>query len=178
MWVEILLLERLRHGPSHGYDLKRHVARATGLGDTLNNNTVYPALRRLRDLGAVESAEVPQPSRPPRHVYRATERGVQLLKEMLAELPPELAGDDAEFHVRIAFFGEVTPQARAAVLHSRKQWLERIREQMTQNLARLEQESWAAETVRFQLARADLELEWVTNLPNAMSGKPHASQHE
>jgi DNA-binding PadR family transcriptional regulator len=44
-------------------------------GFRLNNNSLYPALRRFEEAGAVTSTEEPQEGRPPRLVYTLTTRG-------------------------------------------------------------------------------------------------------
>jgi PadR family transcriptional regulator, regulatory protein PadR len=61
---------------SHGYDL----CRALGL----KAGTVYPILIRLAERGIVETAwekEVP-PGRPPRHLYRLSAAGAELVREV------------------------------------------------------------------------------------------------
>lgn len=56
----------------HGYDLTKE----TGL----KSGTLYPLLMRLHDHGFLEAEWQPssQPSRPPRHAYRLTARGIAL----------------------------------------------------------------------------------------------------
>lgn len=64
---------------SHGYDL------CDGLG--LKAGTVYPILIRLADRGQVEAtweSEVPS-GRPPRHLYRLTSSGAELVARLRAE---------------------------------------------------------------------------------------------
>lgn len=55
----------------HGYDL----ARVTGL----KSGTLYPLLMRLNAEGLLEAEwrASPEPGRPPRHVYRLSETGLQ-----------------------------------------------------------------------------------------------------
>ncbi len=53
-YVEILILRRLRSGPAHGYELRKRVEQTTGF--VLHNNSLYPALRRFEEAGAVTLA--------------------------------------------------------------------------------------------------------------------------
>lgn len=60
----------------HGYDL----ARVTGL----KSGTLYPLLMRLNAEGLLEAEwrASPEPGRPPRHVYRLSETGLQLARAL------------------------------------------------------------------------------------------------
>jgi DNA-binding PadR family transcriptional regulator len=63
----------------HGYDL----CRQTGL----KAGSMYPILIRLADRGLLETAwesEIPA-GRPPRHLYRLTEAGLELASELAAK---------------------------------------------------------------------------------------------
>src|SRR5215469_9882573 len=98
-YVDVVILSHLAKEPCHGYELRRRVEASTGFG--LHNNALYPALRRFEDAGAVTKTAQPQGGgRPPRHVYAITAAGRELLHDMLAELPPGQASDEAEFLAR------------------------------------------------------------------------------
>src|SRR6185437_8105497 len=92
MYMDIVILSHLQRGPIHGYELKRAVSRTTAYA--LHNNTLYPALRRFQEAGAVTKTAETQDGRPPKHVYELTELGRELLHDMLADLPPEQAADE------------------------------------------------------------------------------------
>lgn len=89
-YIGILILRRLRSGPAHGYELRKRVEETTGF--VLHNNSLYPALRRFEEAGAVTKTTEPQEGRPPRLVYTLTDVGRDLLHDMLADLPAERAG--------------------------------------------------------------------------------------
>ena len=101
-YIEILILRRLRSGPAHGYELRKRVEQTTGV--VLHNNSLYPALRRFEEAGAVTKTAEPQEGRPARLVYTLTEVGQELLHDMLAELPAEQAADPGEFVARLGQF--------------------------------------------------------------------------
>jgi len=118
-YIEILILRRLRGGPAHGYELRKRVEETTGF--VLHNNSLYPALRRFEEAGAVTKTAEPQEGRPPRLVYTLTDVGQELLHDMLAELPPDQAGDETEFLARLGQFSEINSTERLGVLASRTQ---------------------------------------------------------
>jgi DNA-binding PadR family transcriptional regulator len=122
MVLDILVLATLQEGPLHGYELKRRVVRPSL--STVSNNSLYPALRRFEESGAVTVTVEQQEGRPARRTYRLTERGRQQLVERISTLPAEKAANDEEFAVRLALFDQVGPEARAAVLRERLSALE------------------------------------------------------
>jgi len=74
----LILLEALYREPDiwwYGYNLSK----TTGL----KSGTIYPMLIRLKEQGYLEAEwrESENPGRPPRHVYRLTFPGKQLLAE-------------------------------------------------------------------------------------------------
>jgi DNA-binding PadR family transcriptional regulator len=73
--VVLALAEQPSHW-SHGYDLCRAL--------DLRAGTVYPILMRLAERGQLETrweADVPS-GRPPRHLYRLTQDGVEYAREL------------------------------------------------------------------------------------------------
>ena len=124
-YVEILILRRLRSGPAHGYELRKRVEQTTGV--VLHNNSLYPALRRFEEAGAVTKTAEPQQGRPPRLVYTLTEVGQELLHDMLADLPAEQAADPSEFLARLGQFDRRELLRRAHAVHPITAVPERVR---------------------------------------------------
>ena len=124
MYSEIVILAMLRQHPRHGYEIKKDVERALGGTVSLNNKTLYLALKRFEELGAVVREVVPQEGKPNRHLYHLTERGIALLHASLREFPPEQAASEAEFFTRVAFFEYLEPDERVAILKQRLAYLE------------------------------------------------------
>src|SRR5215471_8850465 len=98
-YIEILILRRLHGGPAHGYELRKRVEETTGF--VLHNNSLYPALKRFEEAGAVTKTTEPQEGRPPRLVYTLTETGHELLHDMIVDLPADQAADPSEFLARL-----------------------------------------------------------------------------
>jgi DNA-binding PadR family transcriptional regulator len=173
MWVDVLLLSQLAHRPSHGYELRRRVEATTGI--KLHNNSLYPALRRFADAGAVIRTLEPQEGRPPRHVYALTDVGRELLHDQLADLPDEMAGDEAEFLARLAGFARLTPAERRGVLDARGRVLAERRARLAglaeaaapadpEAAADTDPDPWAALVLEEVLRRIREEQDWLGRL--------------
>jgi DNA-binding PadR family transcriptional regulator len=171
-YIEILILRRLRSGPAHGYELRKRVEETTGF--VLHNNSLYPALRRFEEAGAVTKTAEPQEGRPPRLVYTLTDVGRELLQDMLADLPAEQAGDEAEFMARLGQFTLLTPAERAGVLASRAR---AVRGQLThyqtmRTLAAEHGERWGALATAELIRRHEQELTWLAELGELAREEP------
>src|SRR2546428_13278573 len=100
MYSEILILAMLRQHPRHGYDIKKEVERALGGTVSLNNKTLYLALKHFEEIGAVTRQVLPQEGKPNRHLYQLTERGIELLHASLRDLPASPAASEAQAFTR------------------------------------------------------------------------------
>ena len=161
-YIEILILRHLSARPAHGYELRKRVERVTGV--RLNNNSLYPALRRFEQAGAVSRTEEPQEGRPPRLVYTLTPLGRELLHDMLADLPPDQAADRDEFLSRVGQFSLLDPGERLAVLAARDEALQ-VRLGHFAAMRELSRgDQWAAAVID-QLIRLDqAERDWIAGL--------------
>ena len=162
VWVEIVLLSNLVDRPAHGYELRQRVEQS--LGTTLSNNSLYPSLRRFTEAGAVTRTPQEQQGRPTRHVYEITAVGVEMLHDMLAELPDELAADQTEFSVRLAQFDRLTVAERLAVLDGRTRALLARAARADELTATVEPDSWARIVVDEVIIRTHTELRWLDTL--------------
>jgi len=171
-YVEILILRRLHGGPAHGYELRKRVEETTGF--VLHNNSLYPALRRFEEAGAVTKAAEPQEGRPPRLVYTLTDVGRDLLHDMLAELPGEQAGQPEEFLARLGQFDLLNPAERAGVLAARAR---AVRDQLTHyqtmhELAIDHGSLWGARATAELIRRHEQELAWLAELGELAKDEP------
>jgi DNA-binding PadR family transcriptional regulator len=128
MYSEILILAMLRQSPRHGYEIKKEIDRALGGMIALNNKTLYLALKRFEEMGAVTRQVIVQEGKPNRHLYALTERGGELLQAYLRDFGPEQAGDDAEFFTRVSFFDLLEAPEREAILQTRLAYLQKVLE--------------------------------------------------
>ena len=161
-YVDVLILRYLMRAPAHGYELRKHVEVSTGF--VLHNNSLYPALHRFEQAGAVVKTAQPQQGRPPRHVYELTDTGRELMHETLAELPADQAGDEAEFLVRLAQFALLEPGERLAVLDARDAAVT-ARSAHVQTLSeRVQGERWGRLVADELISRCATERAWLAEL--------------
>jgi len=167
--MDIVILSHLQREPVHGYELKRRVSATTAFA--LHNNTLYPALRRFEEAGAVTKSAEQQEGKPPRHVYELTDVGRELLHDMLADLPAEQAGDEPEFLTRLGQFEQLTPAERRRVLAARAGALraqaEHMRALAQQTAASPRNHRWGGLVVAELTARIERELAWIAELDAA-----------
>src|SRR5215468_1521176 len=138
------MLRVLADGERHGYEIKKRVERILG-GRSINNNVLYPALRRFEEQGAIRRvAAQADPGRPPRNVYRLT--------------------DDNEFQTRVAFFGDLDADDRQKIIGARRQ----IVEDHLAHLATLRPDTqahpWGLRVMDFTVERYQQELTWLDAL--------------
>jgi DNA-binding PadR family transcriptional regulator len=162
-YVEVLILRRLLHGgPAHGYELRKSVESSTGV--VLNNNALYPALRRFEEAGAVTKASEQQPGRPARLVYTLTDIGRELLQDLLADLSPEQAADDGEFLSRVATFAMLPVADRLRVLDAREEAVRRHGEMLRGLAVRTAGRDWADLVTSEMIRRCTAEIDWLATL--------------
>ncbi|HEV2537783.1 MAG TPA: PadR family transcriptional regulator [Streptosporangiaceae bacterium] len=171
-YIEILILRRLRSGPAHGYELRKRVEQTTGV--VLHNNSLYPALRRFEEAGAVTKTAEPQDGRPARLVYTLTEAGQELLHDMLAELPAEQAAEEEEFLARLGQFSLLNPTERASVLASRTHAVhaQLAHYRAMRELAAASGERWGALATAELIRRHEQELTWLAELGRLAADQP------
>ncbi len=78
--LDIVVLNLLRHGPSHGYEMVQTMKRVEGL--KIREGNIYPILSRLQTEGLVASYSEPSSDGPPRKYFQLTATGEKVLSEM------------------------------------------------------------------------------------------------
>jgi PadR family transcriptional regulator PadR len=78
--LDIVVLNLLRRGPSHGYEMVQTMKRIEGL--QIREGNIYPVLARLETDGLVTSYSQPSTDGPPRKYFKLTEAGQKILEEM------------------------------------------------------------------------------------------------
>jgi PadR family transcriptional regulator, regulatory protein AphA len=87
--TEAAILGLLRKGPMSGYDLRKDAERSVGYFWAPAKTQIYATLPKLVDAGYARSRKVAQSARPDKVVYQITERGVEALRQWIAEAPLE-----------------------------------------------------------------------------------------
>ncbi|HEX6311064.1 MAG TPA: PadR family transcriptional regulator [Acidimicrobiia bacterium] len=146
--LDLAILGLLKEQPLHGYELKKRLGETLGFVWGVSFGSLYPALRRLEDDGAIESVEgagppagpAPMPAtgsisgeaavartrrrrprsgRRTRKAYRITERGDTRLRELLVADAPG-GNDEREFALKFAFCRHLPHEARLDLLQRRR----------------------------------------------------------
>jgi DNA-binding PadR family transcriptional regulator len=132
----------------------------------LHNNSLYPALKRFEEAGAVTKTAQPQDGRPPRLVYTLTEVGHELLHDMLADFPPDHAADDREFLARLGQFSLLNSSERAVVLAARTRAVQSQLAHLKTMLALATEhaERWGELATAELIRRHEHELTWLATL--------------
>ncbi len=78
--LDIVVLNLLNRGPSHGYEMVQTMKRIDGL--QIREGNIYPILARLETDGLVASYSEPSTDGPPRKYFQLTEAGKKTLEAM------------------------------------------------------------------------------------------------
>lgn len=139
--LELPVLGLLKERDMHGYELRKQLGAMLGPFWQVSWGSLYPTLRRLAKIGAVEKVETPRTRRTGRaasvrassdgtsltsgrrkNVYRITPRGERMFTDMLEETA---AAVDAEhFTLKLAFFRYLQPETRVVLLERRRAYLQ------------------------------------------------------
>lgn len=82
--LDLMVLKALSFGPQHGYAVARWIARVTGDVLSVEEGSLYPALHRLEERGAVESDWGISENNRRARFYKLSSRGRQLLRSETA----------------------------------------------------------------------------------------------
>ena len=171
MYFDILTLRVLADGPLHGYEMKKRVERILG-GRSINNNVLYPALRRFEEQGAIERvAAEADPGRPPRNVYRLTDTGHDLLRAMISEADPTLLADDNEFQTRVAFFADLDAGDRLRIIAARRAIIDAAIAHLVSLRPDATGTEWGLRVLDFSMDRLRHERGWLDALQAAVEGE-------
>lgn len=174
MYIEILILVQLNSGQKHGYEIKKDIQSILGKNFIINNNMLYPILKRFEDKGAVEKQIEQQDGRPNRHLYTITNAGKELLFELLRDFSEEAASNDNEFLVRVGLFELLDLKTRSNILQTRKAVVEKKLDH-TENIIKTyyidKQDVFYYKVTEFLKEQMELELRWISELEKDCRGR-------
>jgi len=78
--LDIVVLNLLHRGPSHGYEMVQTMKHIEGL--QIREGNIYPILARLQTDGLVAGYSEPSTDGPPRKYFKLTEMGQNALGDM------------------------------------------------------------------------------------------------
>lgn len=169
MYADILILVAIRERPRHGYEIKKVLEQSMQGAFPLVNSVLYPALRRLEEMGALQREVAHQEGKPDRHIYTRTDHSEEILHSLLCDFPAELASNDTEFRVRAAFFDLLEPEERISILETRastlgKQISKHTALAQSQQLIRDQPLPFIQRMLSFYQQQVQEELHWIETL--------------
>ncbi|MGO4274836.1 PadR family transcriptional regulator, partial [Paenibacillus sp. TAF58] len=174
MYADILILGQLLSGPKHGYEIKKNVQEALGESFEINNNLLYPALRRFLEMGAITKKVEKTEGKPDRHVYLLTIAGEEIFNELIRDFPRKVAANPMEFLVRVALFERVEPDVQLDILRNRMAVLEEELEHHRKFDEVHSENRFAAEVIHFRIKQTEHEWAWLKELMRIV--QPSASE--
>lgn len=167
MYIEILILVQLSSGQKHGYEIKKEIQSVLGRNFSINNNMLYPILKRFEDMGAVQKQVEQQDGRPNRHLYTITSIGTELLFELLQDFSEDIVSNNNEFLVRVGLFDLLDLKSRIKVLQARKAVVEKNLSH-TENVISSHNNDklppFTYKVTEYLKAQLKLELDWISEL--------------
>ena len=128
------------------------------------NDSLYPALRRLSEAGAIEGRGETQEGKPPRRIYSITQLGREYMHDLMVEQSPQQAASDQDFLIRVSLFGLITPAERRKALLARGAALRQQIDTLQSLGQQREHDVWSREVLAHTAAGLQYELEWVTKI--------------
>ena len=194
--LELPVLGLLKERAMHGYELRKQLGAMLGPFWQVSWGSLYPTLRRLAKVGAVEKvADAPVPAaraaRKPvkaarsaplapgrrKTIYRITAHGEEMFTAMLEETA---AAVDAEhFTLKLAFFRYLQPETRLALLERRRAYLQEKLAQFRKNLHDYREriDSYTLSLQNHGMAATQSDIDWIEELINQERG-PDVSRPE
>jgi DNA-binding PadR family transcriptional regulator len=188
--LELAILGLLKEQELHGYELKKRLSETLGFASGVSFGSLYPALARLEQAGAVKAVEavgtvrtaIPLTgslggelaafrARKPtargsrgRKVYGITDRGEALFAELL-QAESQSNDDQRVFNLRLAFARYLPPDARLGMLERRRAHL---LDRLVQVRARLktarDRDGYARSLIEHDQEAAEHDLSWIERL--------------
>ncbi|MGB4660723.1 MAG: PadR family transcriptional regulator [Mobilitalea sp.] len=123
MYLEILILSQLLDTPRHAYEIRTNINNMVVFYLNINNNTLYPLMRRIEQEGYVTRKLKEQTDRPNKYIYQITEAGRVHFKELLCTFSEKEAIDDMEFYTRVVLFKYLQSDEIQIILKTREECL-------------------------------------------------------
>ena len=173
--LELPVLGLLKERAMHGYELRKQLGTMLGPFWQVSWGSLYPTLRRLAKLGAVEKVvekQAPRVSKRGRThgtgrrktVYRVTPVGDETFTRLLGETGA--AADAEHFTLKLAFFRYLEPETRVALLERRRAYLQEKLAQFKSNLLhyRERMDNYAFTLQSHDMATTESDIAWIDEL--------------
>ena len=164
--LELAILGLLKERSMHGYQLSKRLTDTLGGFWRVSYGSLYPSLRRLERQGAVEQVFDEQEVGRRKNVYRITENGEALFRELLEEAGSDATGEENRFRVRVAFFKYLAPESRIRLLERRRAFLEERLDTLTASLA-THRDTYTLSLMQHGRETTEQDIAWLNGLISA-----------
>jgi len=161
--LELAILGLLKERSMHGYQLSKRLTDTLGGFWRVSYGSLYPSLKRLERQGAVEQVFDELEVGRRKNVYRITEKGETLFRELLDEAGPDATGEDNRFRVRLAFFKYLAPDARIRLLERRRTFLEQRLDTITGSLT-MNDDTYTLSLMQHGRETTEQDIAWLNGL--------------
>jgi DNA-binding PadR family transcriptional regulator len=161
--LELAILGLLKERSMHGYQLSKRLTDTLGGFWRVSYGSLYPSLKRLERQGAVEQVFDEQEVGRRKNVYRITEQGEAMFRELLEEAGTDATGEENRFRVRMAFFKYLAPETRIRVLERRRSFLEERLATLTASLG-THRDTYTLSLMQHGRETTEQDIAWLTGL--------------
>jgi DNA-binding PadR family transcriptional regulator len=165
--LELAILGLLKERSMHGYQLSKRLTDTLGGFWRVSYGSLYPSLKRLERQGAVEQVFDEQEVGRRKNVYRITDHGETLFRELLEEAGSDATGEDNRFRVRLAFFKYLAPDARIRLLERRRAFLEERLDTIQASLATTGRDTYTLSLMQHGRETTEQDIAWLSGLITA-----------
>jgi DNA-binding PadR family transcriptional regulator len=165
--LELAILGLLKERSMHGYQLSKRLTDTLGGFWRVSYGSLYPSLKRLERQGAVEQVFDEQEVGRRKNVYRITDDGETLFRELLEEAGSDATGEDNRFRVRLAFFKYLAPDARIRLLERRRAFLEERLDTIQASLATTGRDTYTLSLMQHGRETTEQDIAWLSGLITA-----------
>lgn len=166
--LELAILGLLKEKAMHGYELKQQLTQKLGHFWQVSYGSLYPALRQLKERGAIEPVFDADETSRRKNVYRITPRGEREFLELIED-PVSSAWEEEKFPLRFAFFRYVKPEIRLRLLERRRAYLEEKLDDLHRSLHEEGEriDSYTRSLIRHGVESTTADIEWLDELMEA-----------
>lgn len=162
--LELAILGLLKERSMHGYQLSKRLTDSLGGFWRVSYGSLYPSLKRLERQGAVEQIFDSQEVGRRKNVYRITDTGEEVFRELLEEAGPDASGEDNRFRVRMSFFKYLSPETRIRLLERRRAFLEERLSTIRTSLATTGGDTYTMSLIQHGRESTEQDIEWLNGL--------------
>jgi DNA-binding PadR family transcriptional regulator len=162
--LELAILGLLKERSMHGYQLSKRLTDTLGGFWRVSYGSLYPTLKRLEKQGAVEQVFDQQEVGRRKNVYRITDAGETLFRQLLEEAGSDATAEDNRFRVRLAFFKYLAPESRIRVLERRRAFLEERLDTIRSSLATTTGDTYTLSLIQHGRDTTEQDIAWLNGL--------------